>query len=69
MSDLLHYWNQASKQPHGIKISSSDRNLLRQQLYRARDKEGEEQYKGLSIIFPASDDKALYIVHSEQPDD
>ena len=69
MSDLLRYWDQASKQSHGIKIKSSDRNLLRQQLYRAREKEGEGQYRGLSIIFPASDDKALYIVHSEQPNE
>lgn len=67
MSDLLRYWQQALKQPQGIKVKVSDRVLFRQQLYRARDNSDDKPiYMGLTISFPKTPDNELWIVHREQ---
>lgn len=69
MSDLLRYWAQALRQSRGVKIKVSDRTLLRQQLYRAREaSEDKADYKGLAVVFPKVPKDELWIVHKEQDD-
>lgn len=69
MEDKIAQWEQALCHPRGIKIRTSDRKLYRQQLYRARDMSGrKEEFKGLAVVFPKADPKALYIVHKELGD-
>ena len=63
--DLVKYWEQAAKQPHGLRIKTNDRGLLRQQLYRARDMYSSGQYALLSIALPQEKDQ-LWIVRKDE---
>lgn len=66
---LIKYWENALKQPRGIKVEVSDRGLLRQQLYRARDgMPNKELFKGLAVVLPKEPKNVLWIVHKEQGD-
>lgn len=60
--DLLSLWHRALLASHGICISSPDRQLLREQLYRVRKEAANEELTTLVIIFPA-DSTQLWIVH------
>ena len=60
---LLEYWYMALKAEVGIKIATSDRILLRQQLYRARAEAGQPSELGTIVIqLPAEPENELWMV-------
>lgn len=64
---LIRYWENALRQPLGIKINTSDRVLLRQQLYRARDGlANKEDFKGLTVTLPKTPKNQIWIIHRER---
>lgn len=62
MTDLLSLWAMAAAAKLGIRISTDDPGLLRQQLYKARAESGG--YKDLGIVLPAIEGQ-LWIIHSD----
>lgn len=67
--DLLQYWRQALLQPYGVYIKVSDRVLLRQQLYRARDAApNKEEFMGISVMMPKKPKDQLWLVKKEHSD-
>ena len=49
---LLDLWLSALSEPLGLSISTSDRKLLRQQLYEVRARAKNPDLERISIIFP-----------------
>lgn len=60
-SNLLNHWYLALTKPVGLSISTNDRGLLQQQLYRCRAEANDEKLAELSIILP-NNQKELWIV-------
>lgn len=56
-SNLLNLWHRALKASVGIKIITSDRVLLRQQLYKARAEAQDPELEMVVILFPIKDDE------------
>ena len=50
--DLLDFWHAALELPVGLSIKSTDRKLLQQQLYRARQASGIAAYETLRSAHP-----------------
>lgn len=59
--ELLGLWKLALDSPHGIEVTTDDRLLLRQQLYRARAAEPTEMFDNLAIAM-IKDPTVLWII-------
>lgn len=67
---LLQYWQQALKQPRGLRVKVSDRTLFRQQLYRARDgADDKAEYMGIAVMFPKNPKDEVWLVHKSLSDE
>lgn len=60
--DLVSIWNAALKAKIGLAISTSDRKLLRQQLYNCRKAMGKIELEDFSIHTP-EDPNELWIIN------
>lgn len=62
---LLEYWYGAlASEKAGLAISTNDRRLLREQLYRARSEAGDPELEMLGIAYPDIDGE-LWIVKKD----
>lgn len=62
--ELIELWEQAYEQQFGLCITTDDRRLLQQQLYRARATQGDDRLAGLAVVVPDRDGE-LWIVHKD----
>lgn len=60
-NDLLSLWRRAAKAKYGIAISTDDRTLLRQQLYRVRAEAGDEALQEIAMMM-SRDGKEVWLV-------
>lgn len=58
---LLQLWSLAEAAEHGIRVSSDDPSLLRQQLYRARAE--VDRHKDINIVIPDIPNQ-IWLVHA-----
>ena len=63
-NDLLEYWRAVLQLTVGIALSTDDRTLLRQQLYRARAEAKDLTLEGIVILFPEKEDE-LWLVRKD----
>lgn len=63
-NDLLEYWQAVLQLTVGIALSTDDRQLLRQQLYRARTEAKDLSLEGIVILFPEKEDE-LWLVRKD----
>ncbi len=63
--ELLALWQRARLAPLGISVSTDDRVLLRQQLYRFRSEHTTEDFKDIIIVFPKANDKVLFMTRRD----
>jgi hypothetical protein len=63
-TDLLDFWQAALGLEVGLSIKSTDRKLLQQQLYRARQESGIVALQDLCISYPDKEGE-LWILHKE----
>lgn len=61
-SPLLSWWLRALTEPHGLAIKTDDRQLLRQQLYRARGESNNPLLSEIVLLFPLTPADELWLV-------
>jgi len=61
---LLDIWLAALKSQYGIAITTDNRALLRQHLYKARLEANKPELEPLVMVLPEQDDE-IWIVHAE----
>lgn len=59
---MLEFWYQALRSEKGIRLRTSDRDAVRQRLYKARRDATDQSLDNLSIVFPPEPDE-LWIIH------
>lgn len=59
---LVDLWLRALKSPHGLKIETDNRQLLRAHLYKVRAEAGNLDLESLVIVLPDQSDE-LWLVH------
>jgi hypothetical protein len=60
---LLDLWERAHNSEYGIAITTDDRGLLRQHLYRVRG--GSLKYENIVMVIPEKDDE-IWLVHRNE---
>lgn len=54
---LLNLWYEALKSDVGLVLSTNDRSLLQQQLYRVRAEAGDDKLHGVVILLPQAENE------------
>ena len=61
---LIEYWVQAEDAVIGVAITTDNRMLLRQHLYRARAESGRSDLDNIVIVLPEKEDE-IWLVHRD----
>ena len=61
---LLEIWEAALRCEVGIAVSTDNRKILQQHLYRARAEANDPRFEQLVIILPENEDE-LWLVHKD----
>jgi len=61
---LIDLWRQARDADIGVVITTDNRGLLRQHLYRARAEAGDESLEDIVVVLPDKEDE-IWLVHKD----
>lgn len=63
---LTEFWYTALRSKSGVRVRATDRQLLKQKLYKARADLGDDSLKTLSITDDPENADCVWIVHSRE---
>lgn len=59
--ELIAIWSAANEVDIGIRIKTTERKLLQQQLYRARSELGDDRFNHIVIVMPQEEDELILV--------